>query len=128
VDLERLAVVGRIPTAPFPYLLAVAPRGGQAYVSHNAFGARHVSVLDVLDGRTTRRLAVGPDPAGLACAGPHALAVAERGAGTVSLYDPRSGRRRRRVAVGGWPRAIVARGRRAYVADEQTGRLGAFGI
>lgn len=128
VDLERLAVVGRIPTAPFPYLLAVAPHGGQAYVSHNAFGARHVSVLDVLDGRTTRRLAVGPDPAGLACAGPHALAVAERGAGTVSLYDPRSGRRRRRVAVGGWPRAIVARGRRAYVADEQTGRLGAFGI
>lgn len=128
VALATLEVVGRIATAPFPYLVAAAPAGGRAHVSHNDFGARHVSVLDVLGGRTVHRLAVGPDPAGLACSGLRALAVAERGAGTVSVYDPRSGRRRRRIAVGGWPRAIALRGRRAYVADEQTGQLKAFGI
>jgi DNA-binding beta-propeller fold protein YncE len=128
VALDAFTVVARIPTAPFPYLVAAAPRGLRAYVSHNGFAARRVSVVDLGRRRSSGRLAVGPDPAGIAFAGPRAVAVAERGGGTVSVFDPRTGRRRRRIITGGWPRAIVARGRRAYVADEQTGQLRTFGI
>ena len=128
VELATHEVVGRIATAPFPYLVAAAPQGTRAYVSHNGFAADHVSILDIRAGRAAGRFTVGPDPAGLAFAGPNALVVTERGSGTVSVFDPRSGRRRRRVTTGGWPRAVAVRGRRAFVADEQTGQLKAFGV
>lgn len=128
VELATHEVVGRIATAPFPYLVAAAPQGARAYVSHNGFAANRLSVLDIREGRMVGGLAVGPDPAGLAFAAPNLLLVAERGSGTVSVFDPRSGRRRRRVTTGGWPRAVAVRGRRAFVADEQTGQLKAFGV
>ncbi|MCW2968074.1 MAG: repeat-containing proteinYVTN family beta-propeller repeat protein, partial [Solirubrobacteraceae bacterium] len=103
VALDTFDVVGRIATAPFPYLVAAAPDSARAYVSHNGFGSSRVSILDVRAGRATGKLAVGPDPAGLAITRTGGLLVAERGRGTVSVYDPRSGRRRRHYATGGWP-------------------------
>lgn len=123
VDLASHRVTRRIITRPFPYAIVAAPRGDRVYASHAGFGDRTISVLDLGASRTVRTLAAGPDPAGLVFAGPHTLLVAERGAGRVALLDPRSGRRRGALTTGGFPRAVVVRGRRAYVLDEQSGRI-----
>jgi DNA-binding beta-propeller fold protein YncE len=128
VALRNDRIVARIATAPFPFLVAAAPRGDRAFVSHNGFGDHAVSRLDVGAGKAVGALRTGADPAGLAFAGPRTLLVAARGDGTVALYNPLTGRRRRRVRTGGRPRALAVRGRRAYAADDETGQLWAIRI
>jgi DNA-binding beta-propeller fold protein YncE len=128
VSLRTFAVVRRIATQPFPFLVAAAPRGDHAFVSHNGFGADRLSHLDVGAGTAHTAMRTGADPAGVAFARSGALLVASRGAGTITSFDPGSGRRRRRVRTGGRPRALAAHGRRVFAADEETGQLWAVRI
>lgn len=121
VPLHAAAPVRRIATAPFPYLVAMAPGDRRAYVTHNGFGDRRVTAVDLRHGRVARAFAVGPEPAGLAVAG-SSVVVAERGAGGISVVDARTGRRQL-TATGGRPRALALRGRRAFAVDEQTGAV-----
>jgi DNA-binding beta-propeller fold protein YncE len=116
----------RIATAPFPYRVAIAAGSGRAYVSHDGFADRRISMLDLGHPRVARVLRTDADPAGLALntAGT-LLAVADRGSGTVAIHDAGSGRRRRRLRVGGWPQAVVLTGGRVIAVDGQTGELAA---
>jgi DNA-binding beta-propeller fold protein YncE len=128
VRLRDDHIVAKITTAPFPFLIAAAPAGDRAFVSHNGFGARSVTRLDVGARRTAGQLRTGAEPAGLAFTRGGALVVATRGDGAVTILDPRSGARRRRARPGGRPRAVAVQGRRAFSADEQTGQLWAIRV
>jgi DNA-binding beta-propeller fold protein YncE len=126
VDLRDMRVERRIETAPFPYLIAAA--GDTAFVSHNGYGDRAVSRLDLGTGRARTAFRAGAEPAGLAFTGAHTLLVAARGDGTIGVHDARTGRRHRRIQTGGRPRALAVHGRRVFAADEETGELWASGV
>jgi len=124
VELRTHRVVRRIATAPNPYLVAAAPQGRLAAVTHNSYGATSVSVLHAGGGaRVLRTLSAGADPAGAAFAGNRTIAIADRGEGVVRAIDVESGRGRTLVATGAYPRAIATHGRSVFAADEQTGQL-----
>jgi DNA-binding beta-propeller fold protein YncE len=121
-------LVTRISTAPFPGQIAAAPRGDRAVVTHDGFGGRAVSFLDIGTLRVARTAPTGPDPAGVAYVGARKVLVAERGRGNIAVLDAHTGARRRRIRTGGWPRAVVVADGRIFVVDEQTGRLSALGV
>jgi DNA-binding beta-propeller fold protein YncE len=123
IALRDLAVVQRIATREFPYLVAWSPEGDRGVVSHNGYGADHVTIVDPGARRASHTLATHLDPAGVAFVGRRSVLVAERGAGTLALLDSHSGRRRRRLTVGGRPRSVIVRGRRAFAVDGETGQL-----
>jgi DNA-binding beta-propeller fold protein YncE len=123
VALRNDEVVQRIATREFPYLVAWSPDGDRGVVSHNGYGANHLTVVDPGARRTSHTLPTQLDPAGVAFVGRRSVLVAERGAGTLALLDSHSGRRRRRITVGGHPRSVVVRGRRAFALDGETGQL-----
>jgi DNA-binding beta-propeller fold protein YncE len=127
VALTSGKVARRIATPPYPHDVAVSAGGTHALATHDGFGARRVTPIDVRRGRAGRQISVGADPGGVAFARSGALAiVAATGSGHVSLIDARSGRRRRAIAVGGAPRSVTVGGRRGFVADLLSGEVKAI--
>lgn len=129
VSLTRRRVTRRINTTAFPSAVAISPRGHRALVTHNGYGARGVSLLDIATGRALRTLRTGADPTGVAYSRSGTVAlVANAGDGTVSVLDLRTGRHRRRARPGGAPRAVVVAGRRGIAVDGETGGLTATAL
>jgi len=124
VALRHGRVVRRIATGAYPYQIAISPNGMHAWVTHNDFGARRATPLDLKHWRAGRAVATGLDPSGIAYgrAG-RTVVVAESGSGTISVLDAHSGRRRRRVKAGKTPRAIVVSRRHVFVVDGRSGHL-----
>lgn len=126
VDARTMKVLHRIATAAFPAQVAIAPDGRRAVVTHNGYGARAVSLIDVERRLVVRRVRVGADPAGVTFSRSGAgVLVTAAGAGTATLLDGRTGRRIRTATTQGAPRAVAVAGSRAIVADGLTGRLSA---
>lgn len=127
VALARREVARRIPTPPYPYLLAVSPDGTRALASHNGFRSAAVSPIDLARGRARPPVAVGADPAGVAFSESGAVAVvASTAAAAVTVLDARTWRARRVVRRAGAPRSVAVAGRRVIVADGANGRLSAI--
>jgi DNA-binding beta-propeller fold protein YncE len=126
VSLTRRSV-RRIPTRGFPYLVAISPGGTRALVTHNGFGDRAVTPVDLVTRKAGRPASVGADPAGVAftASGRSAL-VAAPGSRAVMLVDGRTARRRKTVAQPGRPRSLAVAGSRVIVADGATGQLTAI--
>lgn len=124
VDVKHARVLRRIATPQFPTRLAVAPDGRRALVTHNGFGARQVTPLDLSAGRARTPVTTGEDPAGVAFSrGGTVAMVANSGAGTVSVLRTSTWRHRRRVNVKGSPRHVAVVGRRGIAGDGASGRL-----
>jgi DNA-binding beta-propeller fold protein YncE len=124
VDLERMRLIGRVRTLPFPREIAVSPDGERAFVTHNGFGAHQVTVIDIKKRRQVKRTPIGRGPAGLAFnrSGSRAL-VALGDSGRVAVLDGHSGRRLRSMPVGGFPSAVTSTGNSGFVADRGSGRI-----
>jgi DNA-binding beta-propeller fold protein YncE len=124
VALAAHEVARRIPTAAFPYLLAVSPNGKRGFVTHNGYRSRLGTPLDLVHWRARAGVRTGLDPAGVAFDRfGRNVVVANTGAGTISVLDAHTGRRRRRLTPAGSPRSVAVSGARGYVADGATGRL-----
>lgn len=123
VELAHGRIARRVKTAPFPFRIAVAPNGRRAVVTHNGYGSRRATSLDLVKWRG-HAVRTGLDPSGVAFDRSGRVAmIANAGSGTVALLDAGTGRRRRTLKHGGAPRSVVVSGTRGYVADAITGQL-----
>lgn len=126
VAVEHGRVTRRIATAPFPDRLATSPHGSRALVTHNGFGARTATLIELTGKKGRRQLRVGADPTGAHFSPSGRTALVTTASGIVAVLDGRTGRRRRSVRSAGRPSAVVVVGSRGIVADGRTGSLAAI--
>ena len=111
-----------IETDSYPSRIAITPDGRTAFVTHNDFGAKAISVVDLVRGRTVRTVQTGADPADLVVTpSGNGAVIACAGDGTVRIWAGR--RRSRTYEVGGAPRAVAVIRGHCVAVDGDSGRL-----